>query len=176
MTCVACFNTDWKSRPHNTLNSVNTPPFHPRLYAVVLNKKKAAYGSGDREELRRALMTPCPPFRALSVTTGQKRRQLERLHRSAGPEGIGLKVLQTCFLQGPATPLQHKPEAEGSPASVEDVIPVPYGLNDYWPVTITSHLIKVLDSLVWATTPSPHPACGWSPQWILWNLHISFMW
>ena len=87
----------------------------------------------------------------MTVTTGQVRRQLERLHqrKASGPDGISTKILKTCDSQLSPV-LQHLYNLSPGQERVlvlwqtSFLVPVPKkstpsGLNDYRPVALTSY-------------------------------------
>ena len=109
--------------------------------------------------------TPPPSMSTLpclTVTTDQVKRQLERLHqgKAAGPDGISPRVLRTCadqlssilcYLFNMSLSQEKVPELWKTSC----LVPVPKrstpsGLNDYRPVALTSHVMKVLERLVLA--------------------------
>ena len=96
----------------------------------------------------------------MTVTAGQVRRQLERLHqqKAAGPDGISPRILKTCASQLSPV-LQHLYNLslgqERIPVlwKTSCLVPVPKkstpsDLNDYRPVALTSYVMKVLERLV----------------------------
>ena len=101
----------------------------------------------------------CAPL-PLSLTTGQVRKQLERLHqgKAAGPDGISPRLLRTCANQLSPV-LRHLYNLSLSLEQVpvlwktSCLVPVPKkkspsDLNDYRPIALTSHVMKVLERLV----------------------------
>ena len=89
------------SSPHHTFQTPPLPsPLYPLSPLVSCMEREPSTSKGSSTS---DAMTPLPP---LSVTTGQVRRQLERLHqcKASGPDGIS-------------------PEAGGGPSTVEDVVP-----------------------------------------------------
>ncbi|XP_036933979.1 uncharacterized protein LOC119008053 [Acanthopagrus latus] len=92
----------------------------------------------------------------MTVTTGQVRRQLERLHQQkvAGPDDISPRILKTCARQLSPV-LQHLYKRIPMLCKTSCLVPVPKkstpsGLNDYRPVALTSYVMKVLERLVLA--------------------------
>ncbi|KAK0146518.1 Interleukin-8 [Merluccius polli] len=97
-----------------------------------------------------------------TVTTGQVKRQLERLHqrKSAGPDGISPRILKTCASQlspvlGHLYNLSLCQENVPLLWKTSCLVPVPKKLRpsnpaDYRPVALTLHVMKVLERLVLA--------------------------
>ncbi|KAM4580370.1 uncharacterized protein PAE49_005246 [Odontesthes bonariensis] len=111
------------------------------------------------------LSPPSPHTSTLSqglVTTGQVKRQLDRLHqgKAAGPDGITPWILRTCASQLSPV-LVHLYNLSLSQERVpllwktSHVVPVPKKSRpsdpeDYRPVALTSHVMKVMERLVLA--------------------------
>ncbi|XP_072543920.1 uncharacterized protein [Salminus brasiliensis] len=96
----------------------------------------------------------------LEVTTGQVKRQLEKLKlgKASGPDGISTRVLKVCATQLCGI-LQHlfnlslKQEKVPVLWKTLCLVPVPKksttsSLNDYRPVALTSHVMKVLERIM----------------------------
>ncbi|KAI3353878.1 hypothetical protein L3Q82_005088 [Scortum barcoo] len=102
-------------------------------------------------------INPCP-----TVTTGQVKRQLGRLHqrKAAGPDGITPRILKTCASQlspvlGHLYNLSLSQEKVPMLWKTSCLVPVPKKSRpsdpaDYRPVALTSHVMKVLERLVLA--------------------------
>ncbi|KAI3354721.1 hypothetical protein L3Q82_004504 [Scortum barcoo] len=96
------------------------------------------------------------------VTTGQVKRQLERLNqrKAAGPDGITPRILKTCASQlspvlGHLYNLSLSQEKVPMLWKTSCLVPVPKKSRpsdpaDYRPVALTSHVMKVLERLVLA--------------------------
>ncbi|KAI3352234.1 hypothetical protein L3Q82_005585 [Scortum barcoo] len=107
--------------------------------------------------LKTSASTLCP-----TVTTGQVKRQLERLHqrKAAGPDGITPRILKTCASQlspvlGHLYNLSLSQEKVPMLWKTSCLVPVPKKSRpsdpaDYRPVALTSHVMKVLERLVLA--------------------------
>ncbi|KAI3365706.1 hypothetical protein L3Q82_010151, partial [Scortum barcoo] len=99
---------------------------------------------------------------ASTVTTGQVKRQLEKLHqrKAAGPDGITPRILKTCASQlspvlGHLYNLSLSQEKVPMLWKTSCLVPVPKKSRpsdpaDYRPVALTSHVMKVLERLVLA--------------------------
>ena len=97
-----------------------------------------------------------------TVTTGQVKRQMERLHqrKAAGPDGISPRILKTCASQlspvlGHLYNLSLSQEKVLLLWKTTCLVPVPKKSRpsdpaDYRPVALTSHVMKVLEKLVLA--------------------------
>ncbi|TWW55978.1 hypothetical protein D4764_09G0010280 [Takifugu flavidus] len=110
-------------------------------------------------------MSPIPPTR-LSFTSGQVRRELERLNqrKAAGPDGISPRVLKSCSRQLCGI-LQHlfnqSLHLQRIPVlwKTSCLVPVPkkthpVAPSDYRPIALTSHIMKErLDPLQFAYQP-----------------------
>ncbi|TWW54783.1 hypothetical protein D4764_0220080 [Takifugu flavidus] len=104
-------------------------------------------------------MSPIPPT-GLSFTSGQVRRELERLNqrKAAGPDGISPRVLKNCprqlcgilqHLFNQSLHLQRIPVLWKTSC----LVPVPkkthpVAPSDYRPIALTSHIMKVMERLV----------------------------
>ncbi|TWW66964.1 hypothetical protein D4764_02G0000050 [Takifugu flavidus] len=104
-------------------------------------------------------MSPIPPT-GLSFTSGQVRRELERLNqrKAAGPDGISPRVLRNCSRQLCGI-LQHlfnqSLHLQRIPVlwKTSCLVPVPkkthpVAPSDYRPRALTSHIMKVMEQLV----------------------------
>ncbi|TWW73111.1 hypothetical protein D4764_15G0005050 [Takifugu flavidus] len=104
-------------------------------------------------------MSPIPPT-GLSFTSGQVRRELERLNqrKAAGPDGISPRVLRNCSRQLCGI-LQHlfnqSLHLQRIPVlwKTSCLVPVPKKTHpvaptDYRPIVLTSHIMKVMERLV----------------------------
>ncbi|TWW79253.1 hypothetical protein D4764_10G0002830 [Takifugu flavidus] len=104
-------------------------------------------------------ISPIPPT-GLSFTSGQVRRELERLNqrKAAGPDGISPRVLKSCSRQLCGI-LQHlfnqSFHLQRIPAlwKTSCLVPVPkkthpVAPSDYRPIAVTSHIMKVMERLV----------------------------
>ncbi|TWW73670.1 hypothetical protein D4764_15G0010660 [Takifugu flavidus] len=104
-------------------------------------------------------MSPIPPT-GLSFTSGQVRRELERLNqrKAAGPDGISPRVLRNCSRQLCGI-LQHlfnqSLHLQRIPVlwKTSCLVPVPkkthpVAPSDYRPIALTSHIMKVMERLV----------------------------
>jgi len=147
-----CFFNRFSSQPSPVSSTHHTsqtppPPLSP-LLSCTSTEPSITMGSST-----------LPP---LSVTTDQVRRQLEKLHqrRAEGPDGISPRVLKTCATQlsGVLQRLFNLSLRLGEVPvlwKTSCLVPVPKkstpsGLNDYRPVALTSHVMKVLERLVLA--------------------------
>ncbi|TWW62767.1 hypothetical protein D4764_04G0014140 [Takifugu flavidus] len=104
-------------------------------------------------------MSPIPPT-GLSFTSGQVRRELERLNqrKAAGPDGISPQMLRNCSRQLCGI-LQHlfnqSIHLQRIPVlwKTSCLVPVPkkthpVAPSDYRPIALTSHIMKVMERLV----------------------------
>ena len=147
-----------------------TPPTPPAPHTLTLSQM--ARPSSQHSPVQHLSICPFPPTPSSSttddictnprptVTTGQVKRQLEKLHqqKAAGPDGISPWVLKTCASQlFPVLGHLYTLSQEKVPLlwKTSCLVPVfkksrPSDPADYTPVALTSHVMKVLERLVLA--------------------------
>ncbi|KAK0138891.1 hypothetical protein N1851_024564 [Merluccius polli] len=138
-----------------------TPPTPPAPHTLTLSQMVRP--SPQHSPVSTSPSTP-PPLLILppTVTTGQVKRRMERLHqrKAAGPDGISPSILKTCASQlspvlGHLYNLYNLSQEKVLLLWETSLVPVPKKSRppdpaDYRPVALTSHVMKVLERLVLA--------------------------